>query len=207
MNKKEKSRSEQFEINTTPRAVVEQALRFLKTEYESVIDVPSYLDPGAGSGVYCKVVRELWPNAVITAVEPREEEADALRAVADEVIVGPFEPTKMSGRKWNLIAGNPPFSQTRAWVREIVKENMCRTLMLLEKVQAFQRGLEGLALIREFPPAAELRVAQALQFRPDKGSDSICYSHWVWRVNEVSPLACPRWDTYQLPNLSSRDRR
>jgi predicted RNA methylase len=77
-------REKEFEVNLTPRGVVKQGLLYLKEKQG--LDVKSLLDFSAGSGVYCSVVRELWPTSDIVAVEPREEQREVLlKAGANDI--------------------------------------------------------------------------------------------------------------------------
>jgi predicted RNA methylase len=191
-----------FEVNYTPISVVRQCLTKLKQRHD--LKVKSFLDPSAGSGVYCKVVRELWPSAYICAVEPREEEREGLLKLADDVTIDTFDHASWSPNSFDLIATNPPFTFTHALVRSIIENGLCDMLFLLDKTQAFQRSKAGVKLLEDCPPAEEYRIAQSIRFRAKGSGDSICYSHWLWNLNTAS---LGHWNAIQLPLLDAAERR
>jgi hypothetical protein len=204
-------RLEEFEVNYTPIGVVRQGLQFFKDRHHG-FEVRRFLDPSAGQGVYCKVVRELWPNAHITAVEPREEEREGLLEVADAVIVDMFDVLHFEDG-FDLIATNPPFKRAKEWVSDICEANLAAFLLLLNTVQAFQRSVGGVNLMREFTPIEEFRVAQGVRCKHGSSGDKVSYSHWLWDVAtariapKLSSKDAPSWQSYQLPLLSAGERK
>lgn len=79
------------------------------------------LDIGAGAGVWSAQLRLLAArhgfDVHITAVELRPEERIYLERVADEVIIGHWLEAFAGGRTYDLVVGNPPFTEARAPVR------------------------------------------------------------------------------------------
>lgn len=181
--KKQTAEEKASQIYRTPAGVARQGLGWLKANLE--LDVRSYLDPAAGDGVYCKIVRELWPDAYIIAVESRPEEQHGLELVADEVLIEGFNAKRFAKNQFTLCATNPPFRLTQQWVREIKEAGIAGVTMLLDKSSAFQRSLAGLKLMQNgFVPEFAARIGQTVRFNRVANSDSVCYSHFIWSQAE-----------------------
>ena len=75
-----------FDFYATPVDVVENLL--------NNIDLNQYgdkiLEPSAGNGNICRVVKSYYPNKNITALEIREEELENLIQCSDKVIIGDY---------------------------------------------------------------------------------------------------------------------
>lgn len=209
-NKEQTSRDKEFEVNLTPIGVVRQGLSTLKKRWG--LEVNTFLDPSAGGGVYCQVVRELWPDAYIVACEAREEQRGVLSSVADEVFIGEFDVNQLTKWNFDLISSNTPFSKTRYWVADVYASFTSGHLVFLDKTQAFQRSVAGVGFLFEYVPLLELRIGQGIQFREKSGTDGVCYSHWCWDLADrvvVNPEAgeLPEWTSVQLPLLSAAERK
>jgi hypothetical protein len=201
--KSQSARHKKYEVNRTPIEVARQGLRFFKEEHPD-FDNLRFCDPAAGDGVWCKAVRELWPNAHITAVEIRREEQRKLSAVADRVLIQPFDPLKWRGKPFDLIATNPPFSLAIDWCRGIFKRQLASYLILLHKTQYFQRSEAGVQFLQGYAPSELYQIGQALNFRDDGSGDAHCYSHFVWHVwRKFGPR---HWQSFQLPLLTGKQR-
>lgn len=71
------------------------------------------LEPSAGAGAFVRAVRQVWPDAHLTAVELRGEEHDSLVASgADQVVIDEFKKFLMASLLSEpvLVVGNPPYS-------------------------------------------------------------------------------------------------
>lgn len=102
-----------YDFYATPVEVVENLFKHLDlNKYGNKV-----LEPSAGNGNVCEVVKRLYPSKVITALEIREEEMDNLSQCADEVIIGDFLKLDTDVR-YDIIIGNPPYSKALEFVEK-----------------------------------------------------------------------------------------
>ena len=196
------------EADFTPLGVIRQF--FAALDEQAMGDfhldrVRTFLDLTAGAGAYGLVAREALPNVEqLVAIEAREEERPHLERHFTEVHVGDtlaiMQRFADEGRRFDLIATNPPFSlitrivplayellQPRVRSREPSDRLQDGHLALLCRTQAFQAA-EHYDFMREWCPFAQLRVGGRVKFRTGLnpkngkpyGADSCDYSHLVW---------------------------
>lgn len=107
-----KAERKPYDFYATPINVVENLI--------SNIDLSQYgdkvLEPSAGNGNICSVVKKYYPNKSITALEIREEEYENLIQCSDKVIIGDYLQLDV-GSKYNIIIGNPPYSNAIEFVK------------------------------------------------------------------------------------------
>ena len=89
------------------------------------------LEPSAGSGNICKIIKNRIPDNHVTAIELREEERENLKAVADEVIIGDFLSMYIY-EKYDIIIGNPPFSLAQEFVEKCLSLRRMRRRPILK---------------------------------------------------------------------------
>lgn len=239
--KKAHARLREREADFTPRPVAREVLRwyfdhvlriqaidwrgfYLTIARGSVVSGPfkalRILDVGAGAGVWASEVRRLidvlgFP-VHITAVELDADEAPHLRRHADEVIIDEWrvfaEQCEREGRRFDLVIGNPPFSQARAQpnpdhktrgVSEyLVETSMPATLMRIAGAvllyltqQTWTKTASGYEVRRAYPPAFAVDVPGSVSHRtginPENGKryggDSIPYSASLWLGAPAGP--------------------
>jgi hypothetical protein len=78
---------------------------------------PNILDPGAGPGIWGKVAREIWPDALIHGMELEEQPRPP---EYDRYDIGRF-PGDHLMKGYDLIVGNPPFNQAGVFVEESMR--------------------------------------------------------------------------------------
>jgi hypothetical protein len=114
----------------TPRLECEQAYAMLMkwvwvwryqkpftTKTGLALRAPNILDPGAGPGIWGKVAREIWPEALIHGIELEEQPRPP---EYDRYDIGRFPGDhRMAG--YDLVVGNPPFNQSGAFVEESMR--------------------------------------------------------------------------------------
>lgn len=163
-----------YDFYATPIDVVENLL--------SNIDLNKYgdkvLEPSAGNGNICRVVKKYYPNKRVTALEIREEELENLTQYSDEVIIGDYLQIDTDS-KYNIIIGNPPYSMAIEFVNkslELLEEDGVLILLLRT---AFLESKSRYRFWQENP----LSRLYALSKRPSftgKGTDATSYSWFVW---------------------------
>lgn len=210
------AREREYEADRTPTPVVRQYLEIYKAELDQVDCEPErILDPAAGSGVFGMVCRQLWPNATIVAIEPREEEAANLRRWYDEVNVCRFEQwfSHKRVRSVDLVTTNPPFTLWRQYV-EMGVETLRHggdVIYLLPSALGHAQGASK--VFRHAVPTHQGRVVGRINFR-GPGVNPETKKKWTsderdvswWRWGDVSSRT-GGWHAINLPILPAADRR
>ena len=135
------------------------------------------LEPSAGNGNIVSVIKQNGNNNVL-ALELREEERNALLAIADEVEIDDFLNFE-SDKHFDYIIGNPPYSLAQEFLEkcfEIANENTVIIMLLrtafLESKKRYQfwqdHPLNGLYVLSKHPSFT------------GKGTDATSYSWFVW---------------------------
>jgi len=170
------------------------------------------LDICAGAGVWASEARRLLTllgfEVHITAVELDPSERLYLRRHADEVVIGDWrefiERCRKEGRWFDLVIGNPAFSQARAprvGKKVDVEAAMPPVLMgvvgaiiLYLSQQTWTKTKSGSEVRRRYPPSHAVDVAGAVNHRHGvnaKGkpysADSIPYSASMWLGRIAGP--------------------
>lgn len=204
------ARLREHEADFTPLGVVRQFLPWLDDHARGGFQldrVRTFLDLTAGAGAYGQVARELLPNVEqLVAIECRPEELPHLERHYTEVVIDDVLATLRrfagEGRRFDLIATNPPFTLLADLVplafelleRGARLDQRNGHLALLCRTQVFQGerywtapdGSPG--FLRRWCPYAQVRVGGRVKFRSGAnpktgkpyGADSCDYSHLVW---------------------------
>lgn len=175
------------------------------------------LDVGAGRGVFGQVCRQLFPEAMLVAVELRPEERPHLVEHYDQVITGSFDsrPVRKRVRQlgpFDLAIGNPPFGVVRdrlgtpqCWHAAIVAELEARgELHWLLPVDMLWRTGATCEWFADHPLAAMWVVAGRLAMLGGSGLDHRTYAWHVW---DRSGRTDPRWPMEMHPLLPASARR
>lgn len=212
-------RLRRFDADFTPGPIVRQGLVELRKLFVGRYDY--ILDPSAGAGVFGQQARELWPDAHLTGVEPRQEETPYLERHYCSISTMRFnewvECQGSSAFPVGLLATNPPFSLFPEFV-ELGHEVVDRAgAIVLLGLSTWGQSAEGVELFNRFPPALQLRIGGRIGFRgpgnnPRTGKpwgvDQRDYSWWVWtpgmRPRAFNGARC--WNTMQLPVLPTAQR-
>lgn len=154
----------------------------------------SILDPGAGSGVWGKAARDLYPRALITGVELRPDAippAETYTAwhTGDFRLYDP-------GWKHDLIMGNPPYKYAEAFIRHSL--SMLKDygwLVFLLRLAFLEEQDRGKDFWRKFPPERVSVCSQRPSFTGDGNTDATAYAVYYWRKGWTGPtrLDWLRW--------------
>lgn len=209
----------------TPMPVVRQCLTYACALAGSGFHghIRHACDPGAGAGAWSAGMRERWPDARITAIEKREEEAVHLDRHADVVLIGDalhyadlwdrnFE---MDDFRFDLVATNPDFKLFRDYADTFLQRSPL--VWLFAPVEANVRGEEASEWLRDNAKWVKrcLWVPGGIGFRgPGKnakgkpnGQDHRQYGLWMLTsdLDEVEDES--GWPVTVLPRLPGADRR
>lgn len=139
------------------------------------------LDPGAGSGNWGKIARELWPITNITGCEIRP---DAPRPAAyDTWLVGDFVSIYQGMfPAFDLVMGNPPFKPAEEFVRvawELLHPDGYLIFLLRLSFLEGQGRRDG--LFAELPPKAIWVCSKRPSFTEDGKTNATAFAAFVWQ--------------------------
>lgn len=168
----------------TPPGLALAALRLFPFQPKTI------LDPGAGTGVWGSVARELWPGAFICGVDntfPDKPPAYDLWRVHDYLS---DEAAVYSGA--DLVVGNPPYRSAEEFVRQALRDVMPSGMIIFLLRLAFLEGQARMAgLWREWPPTSVHVLGKRPSFTGDGKTDATAYAVYVWRKS----AGLPNWKT------------
>lgn len=137
------------------------------------------LEPNAGNGSICRVIKDKYPTKKLTAIEIRDSEFDSLCECSDEVLIGDYI-TMPIASKYDIIVGNPPFN--------IAMECILKSLSLLKDDgvlifllrTAFLESKTRYDFWQKNPISNIYVLSKRPSFTGGKGTDSASYSWFVW---------------------------
>jgi len=169
----------------TPEPVVEQFIRHL-ARFRPPPEL--VLDPSCGPGVFGKVIRRVWPKAIVVGIEPRTEEMEHALRNNHRVLNTEYDHAISSGllfvtlreladkigredASFDLVVTNPPFPLWRDFVVDSlgVLVDMERPypgyLALLGLNGWGSRSEDGFNLFEELYPTRQSRIPGTINFR------------------------------------------
>jgi hypothetical protein len=193
----------------------------------------SILDPSAGSGVFGRAARVVFPRAFLRGNDIRASEEENLEAAYDYSEIMAFD--ELRGGDYDLIVTNPPFRAAfteRWWIkaREHGLLSKGGAVALIGLTQ-WGQGQGHWPALCEWSPWAQIRCGGRLGFRPydikrrepipedereedgpefvDKANaqDQNEISMWIWRDGYGHNVDLPEWKVIQMPRLDQADRR
>lgn len=205
----------ELEVDYTPVAV---AVQLLLTLERALTPAPRILMPACGSGCWARAARAIFPGCHIVGVEPRESEAENVRAACDEVLIGTladFLDRRWSGsamEPFDLIADNPPFSAftEHFWPGLLLDAGLVAAggRVAFYGLSQWGQAADAAAHLRRWCPSWQARLGGRPAHRGDGQTDARNYSFWGWDIEDRDlPRTRPRWNTEQLPELPPAMRR
>jgi SAM-dependent methyltransferase len=165
------------------RAILEAAWDLACPDFSEV----RVLDVCAGSGVWVSEARRLAHrrgqvfDGTAIDIDPRKRHH--LERWADRVIVGDWREAAANAFDFDLVVGNPAFSEI---VSDFPGESMPEAfrpsgaVLLLHTQQAFARGRNGRRVWRACTPASAWTIPAPVSYRADGMCDSRCYQASLW---------------------------
>ena len=163
-----------YDFYATPVDVVKNLL--------NNIDLNKYgdkvLEPSAGNGNICRVIKSCYPNKNITALEIRDEELENLTQYSDKVIIGYYLLISMKS-KYDIIIGNPPYSKAIDFVNKSLKLLKKNGVLILLLRTAFLESKSRYRFWQENPLSGLYTLSKRPSFT-GKGTDATSYSWFIW---------------------------
>lgn len=173
--KKKFPKRRDFDFYPTPLHVAVDALSFLPTELEAT----RILDPGAGTGIWGRAARRLYPYAHIMGYEVRTEtekpNAYDVWRHEDFLLSPPFEHS-------NLVIGNPPYEYAEQFVRGGLDNLLSGGyLIFLLRLNFLESQARVKTLYRDYPPQTVIVRASRVSFTGDGQSNATAYAYFIWQ--------------------------
>ena len=175
-------------MSSTNRGTKRQSYDFYATPVDTIekilehVDLKQYgnnvLEPSAGNGRIIEIIRKKNPEKHITSIEIREEEKDMLLKISDEVIIGDFL-KKDDFKKYDIIIGNPPYSQAIEFVEKSLELLSDNGILLFLLRTAFLESKSRYEFWQKNPLTGLYTLSKRPSFT-GKGTDSTSYSWFLW---------------------------
>lgn len=167
---------EKNDFYPTPYDLCHAALRALEIENPG-FRPDSFLDPGAGTGV--------WGNAVRSVFSPRLRDGIDIRELPQHPdytgwIQGDYLEAKLG--RFDLIAGNPPYKHAEEFVRKSF-QHIASTgyILFLFRLSFLESQKRARGLWKEHPPAWVWVSAKRISFTGNGKSDDTAYALYLWQ--------------------------
>lgn len=159
---------------------------------------PRALDPGAGEGSWGTVLRERCDPNVVVGFEVRPV---ARPAAYDEWVIADFlagsDPTNARLHGYDLVIGNPPYSDAEAFVRRslgFLKEG--GYLLFLLRLTFLESQGRAAGLFKEHPPLRIAFCGRRPSFSPPREGRELgptgpdAYTYIIWRRGFCGEPTC-----------------
>jgi hypothetical protein len=213
-----RARWAEHEAHFLPLAVAEQgawACREFLTDERPGMRI---LDVGAGSGSIGIGLRKVFPNAMLVAVEPREEELPHLQRNYDEVFVGTIEDfaALQPRAQFDLIISNPRWSMWGDIFNASLPLATPAGFLVFHGPSTWGHSDESSEYVSVFdtlPPVEQWRVRGRVAYNGNSATDNRKVSWWAFRkpdLDSETRRATRRahgWRCLNLPVLDTDARR
>lgn len=163
-----------YDFYVTPVNTIENLLNnFNLNKYGNRV-----LEPSAGNGNICTVVKQYYPNKHITAMEIREDEKNNLLHCADDVVICDFLEIQ-NDLKYDIIIGNPPYSKAIEFVNKSLRMLNDDGILILLLRTAFLESKRRYDFWQQNPLSNLYTLSQRPSFT-GKGTDATSYSWFMW---------------------------
>lgn len=136
------------------------------------------LEPSAGNGNVCRMYKQYYPKAKITAIEIDQGFRVPLHVVADACYFGDFL-TDFKFPKYDVIIGNPPFSLAQEFVEKslgLLDDHGVLVFLLRTSLLESQKRY---AFWQKHPLSGLLVLSNRPSFT-GKGTDATSYAWFIW---------------------------
>lgn len=163
-----------FDFYPTPLSVAQDALTYIPlTTNPSCI-----LDPGAGTGVWGRAARGLFPKATITGIDMRPVPRPAAYNfwfTGDYLLMD-------AAPAFDLVMGNPPYKYAEQFVRQayrMLEPNGYLIMLLRMNFLEGQARADG--LWRTHPLKQAVVCSKRVSFSGDGKTNATAYAYFIWQ--------------------------
>lgn len=163
-----------FDFYPTPLAVAQDALTYIPL----TTNPTCILDPGAGTGVWGKAARVLFPKATITGVDLRPvPKAPAYNFWFNgDFLLMDATPA------FDLVIGNPPYKYAEQFVRQSFKLlEQGGYLVMLLRLNFLESQTRATGLWRQHPPLEVVVSSKRVSFTGDGKTNATAYAYFIWQ--------------------------
>jgi hypothetical protein len=192
-----------YEFYLTPPDDSQKAMLNLTADFP--VDYPvRILDPGAGNGSWGYAARRIWPNAIITAVEPfcfvafqpteYVDNAADYRPYYDNWLTVDYLYMYAPTEEFDIITGNPPFSSEKCipWINKSLALIQPKGVVNFMLRSSFAQGQYRYTLHMAHRPRKITFLSRRPKFGKNKmgkmGTDMVDYSVFEW--DKTPALQC-----------------
>jgi hypothetical protein len=213
-----RARWAEHEAHFLPLGVAQQGVEACRDFLGIDTEHPWILDVGAGSGSIGVALRKVFPNALLVAVEPREEELPHLLRHYDEVFIGTIEDfAKLQPRAlFDLAISNPRWSMWGDIFDATLPLVNASGFVVMHGPSSWGHSDETSEYVSVFdtlPPVEQWRVRGRVAYNGDSATDNRKVSWWAFRkpdLDSETRRATRRahgWRCLNLPALPVEARR
>lgn len=174
-----------FDFYETPYELARETLKYLFPTGGKKLNI---LDPGSGTGIWGRALKEIAPKTNLVGVEIQEIKP----IIYDQVYNEDFLTWKTNG-KFDGVIGNPPYKFAEEFVRRsldlLVDHGFIIFLLPLSFLESVKRG-EG--LFTEFPPYDVMVSMRRVSFSGNGKSDNTAYAIYTW-IKNTQPDTTLSW--------------
>lgn len=195
-NRSERPRRE-HDFYPTPYGLAHAALTRLASDKELGIQYPNVLDAGCGYGVWMDATKDIFPHALVHGIDIEPHVVGAYR--------GDFlahNAATLGQGLFDMIIGNPPYSDMEAFVRHSLEDSLLATgglVLFLCRLEFLASKTRCYGLYTEHPPLQVWVSSRRPSFFSTNGrrtTDAQDYAMFLWQKGHrgKTELSWLYWD-------------
>lgn len=136
------------------------------------------LEPSAGNGNISRIIKEKYPDKIVTSIETREEEYYNLCFSSDQVVFYNYLNLDFIGR-YDIIIGNPPYSLALEFVNKSIQLLNDNGILIFLLRTAFLESKSRYDFWQQNPLSGLYTLSKRPSFT-GRGTDATSYSWFIW---------------------------
>lgn len=169
---------QKYDFYATPLKTIENLFNY--------IDLNNYgnniLEPSAGNGNFIKIIKSIYPNKNINAIEIRQSELENLQLLCSDIIIHDFLSYE-DNKKYDIIIGNPPFNKALEFIEKSLSLLSEQGVLIFLLRTAFLESKQRYEFWQK-NPITDLYVLSKRPSFIGNGTDSASYAWFIWDKNK-----------------------